>query len=277
MNTDVDGVELRRVAWIGAGNIAEALIRAALRAGASPSLHAVSDARAERAAWFGREFGIEGGSDNAAAARGADVVVLAVKPQAMAAALASLRGAVPAEATVLSVAAGVPTARIEAGLGGEPRVVRAMPNTPALVGAGAAAICAGRWASDQDLARAETVLRPAGIVERVDEARMDAVTAISGSGPAYVFLLIECLLRAAAAFGLSPDVARRLVLATVAGAARLLDETGLDAGEARRRVTSEKGTTDAAIRLLDDRRVPEALFDAFDAARRRAAELASGE
>ncbi len=263
-------------AWIGAGNMAEALIRAALRAGHPPGSMRASDVRAERLEWCRRELGIEAVSDNAAAARDADLVVLAVKPQSMAAALESLRGALRPDATVLSIAAGVPTARIEAMLGGRPRVVRAMPNTPALVGAGAAAVCAGRYAEEPDLARAEAALRPAGLVERVPEGLMDAITAISGSGPAYVFLLIEFMTEAAARFGVPPDVARRLTLATVAGSARLLELTGLDPREARRRVTSERGTTDAAIRELERRDVPAAFAAALDAARRRAAELAAG-
>ncbi|MCX7818642.1 MAG: pyrroline-5-carboxylate reductase [Kiritimatiellae bacterium] len=263
------------IAWIGAGNMAEALIRAALRAGRAPDSMRVSDVRPERLEWCRRHLGVATAPDNAAAARGAELVVLAVKPQQLRAALDSLRGAIDTAATVLSIAAGVPTARIETLLGGRPRVVRAMPNTPALVGAGAAAVCAGRYADELDLARAESALRPAGIVERVPEELMDAVTAISGSGPAYVFLLIELMLNAGVRFGLPTEVARRLVLATVAGAARLLESTGLDAREARRRVTSEKGTTDAAIRELERRDVPAAWAAALDAARRRAAELAA--
>lgn len=264
------------MAWIGAGNMAEALIRALVRAGWSPSSMRVSDVRAERLEWCARELGVVAAADNATAARGADLVVLAVKPQTMAAALESLRGEIGETATVLSIVAGVPTARIEAALGGRPRVVRAMPNTPALVGAGASAVCAGRWADDGDLARAEATLRAAGRVERVPESLMDAVTAISGSGPAYVLLLIELMIESAVRFGLTPEVARRLVLATVAGSARLLEATDLDPREACRRVTSEKGTTDAAIRELERHGVPAAFASAFDAARRRAAELAAG-
>jgi len=261
------------IAFIGAGNMTEALVRAQRRSGADPSTLRVADVRPERLEFFEREFGVTGRADNAAAAAGADLVVLAVKPQAMDAVLAGLRGAIAPEATVLSIAAGVPAARIEAALGGAAHVVRAMPNTPALVAAGASAICPGARATPADLDRAEALLRPAGIVARVSEADMDAVTALSGSGPAYVFLLIERMLESARTFGLPDEVARKLVLATVAGAARLLEETGLDPREARRRVTSEKGTTDAAIRSMEAAGVPAALCAAFDAARRRAEEL----
>lgn len=261
------------IAFIGAGNMTEALVRAQRRAGADPASIRVADIRPERLEFFRREFGVGTAADNAAAVDGADLVVLAVKPQAMDGVMAGLRGAIAPDSTILSIAAGVPAARIESALGETARVVRAMPNTPALVAAGAAAICPGARATAADLDRAEALLRPAGIVARVTEADMDAVTALSGSGPAYVFLLIERMLASAAAFGLPEDVARKLVLATVAGAAKLLDETGLDPREARRRVTSEKGTTDAAIRSLEAAGVPDALCAAFDAARKRAEEL----
>ncbi len=269
-------VESGIVCFIGAGNMAEALVRALVRAGTPSASLRVTDVRPERLQFFQDDLGVAGFSDNAEAVRGAGVVVLAVKPQRMDAVLQGLRGAVAPDALVLSIAAGVTCARIEAALGGAARVVRAMPNTPALVAAGASAICPGAHAAPGDLDRAEMLLRPAGIVARVAEADMDAVTALSGSGPAYVFLLVEQMLASAAEFGLEADAARRLVVATVAGAARLLDETGLDAREARRRVTSEKGTTDAAIRTMESHGVPAALREAFAAARRRAAELSGG-
>jgi len=266
-------VESGIVCFIGAGNMAEALVRALVRAGTPPASLRVTDVLPERLQVFRDDLGVSGFADNAAAVRGAGVVVLAVKPQKMDAVLQGLRGALAPDALVLSIAAGVTCARLEAALGGAARVVRAMPNTPALVAAGAAAICPGAHATPADLDRAEALLRPAGIVARVAEADMDAVTALSGSGPAYVFLLVEQMLAAAAGFGLDAAAARKLVIATVAGAAKLLDETGLDPREARRRVTSEKGTTDAAIRAMEARDVPAALRGAFDAARRRAAEL----
>lgn len=261
------------VCFIGAGNMAEALVRALVKGGTPAASLCVADVQPERLEFFRRELGVAGSADNASAARGAAVVVLAVKPQKMDAALQSLRGAVAPDALLLSIAAGVSCARIEQALGGAVRVVRAMPNTPALVAAGASAICAGAHATAGDLDRVEALLRPAGRVVRVAEADMDAVTALSGSGPAYVFLLIEQMLASAAEFGLDAAAARSLALATVAGSAKLLEETGLDPREARRRVTSEKGATDAAIGLMEARGVPAALRDAFAAARRRAAEL----
>lgn len=261
------------VCFIGAGTMAEALIRALVRAGSPAAALRVADVRSERLEFFRRELSVAGLADNAAAAQGADVVVLAVKPQTMGFVLQGLHGAIAPEALVLSLAAGVPCARIETALGGAVHVVRAMPNTPALVAAGAAAICAGAHATAADLDRADALLRPAGRVVRVAEADMDAVTALSGSGPAYVFLLIEQMLASAAEFGLDAKAARELVTATVAGSARLLEETGLDPREARRRVTSEEGTTEAAIRTMESRGVPAALREAFAAARRRAAEL----
>ncbi len=261
-----------RLALIGAGKMAEALARGWYRAGATRLV--ASDPEPARRALFAEQFGAETTDDNAAAARGADVVVLAVKPQVMEAALDSLRGALAPGALVLSIAAGVPCARIEAGLGGSPRVVRAMPNTPALVGAGVTAICAGAHAEANDLARAERLLAPAGTVVRVAEPDMDAVTALSGSGPAYVFYCLEAWLAEAAALGLAPATARALAFGMLSGAARLAEETGLEPAELRRQVTSKGGTTEAAVRVLDAAGVHETLRAAVRAARDRARELA---
>jgi len=265
---------LERVAWIGAGNMAEAMVRALVASGFPAKRITVSDVRPERREYFHRTLGVAVAASNLEAVRDVTLAVLAVKPQVLESVASELRGVIPRTATVLSIAAGVTTGSIEEWLQGRPRVVRAMPNTPAMVRSGATVLCPGSYARELDLQRAEAVLRPMGLVERVPEAMMDAVTAISGSGPAYVFFLIECLSEAAAQFGLDPSVARRLILATVEGAARLLRETGLDAAEARRRVTSEKGTTEAAMKVLEARGVRDAWLAAFEAARRRAAELA---
>ena len=263
-----------RVVFIGAGNMAEALVRGLVGPGGRPPASvAVTDPRPERRAYFGETFGVGGAADNAAAVAGADVVVLAVKPQVMPEVLAGLAPALPHGATVLSIAAGIRCATIETALGGACAVVRSMPNTPALVGKGVTAIASGRWAREPQLAQAEALLRTVGEVVRVEEQLIDAVTAVSGSGPAYVFYLMEAMLEAAAGFGLAPDVARTLVHGTVAGAAALAAASAESPAELRARVTSKGGTTAAAVGVLDERAVRGALVEAVRAAQRRAAEL----
>ncbi len=266
-----------RVTFIGGGNMAEALVKGLLAGGVVPA-HAVTvvDVDAGRLARFRDHYGTVTGTDAARAAERADVVVLAVKPQAMEEVLRALAGSAVASALVVSIAAGVTTTRIEAALGANVRVVRAMPNTPALVGAGVSAVCAGRRAAGADLDTAERLLGAVGRVVRVEEPMMDAVTAVSGSGPAYVFHLAEALLAAAEDLGLAPDVARMLVAGTLFGSAKLLRESGLEAGELRRRVTSRGGTTEAALGVLGERKVSEALRAAVAAARDRSAELSGG-
>lgn len=263
------------VVFIGAGNMAEAMVRGLLRAGLPAGRVCVTDIRPDRLDALQTACGVCSSADNASAASAADVVVLAVKPQMLPGVLQEIREALPPSALVISIAAGVRTTRIEQALGREVRVVRIMPNVAALVGRAASAICGGRHATAYDLELAAELAGASGVVVRVKEDDMDAVTAISGSGPAYVFFLVESMLASAAEFGLEPDVARRLVVATVAGAARLLEDTGLEARELRRRVTSEKGTTDAAIRTMEAREVPDALRAAFAAARRRSQELSA--
>jgi len=259
---------------VGAGNMAEALVGGMIQSGVCrPNQVVVSDVRADRIAYFARQFGVDGVSGNVPAVKGADIVVLAVKPQVLDAVLAEMGGAIEKGALVVSIAAGVPTSRIEGVLGEGARVVRAMPNTPALVRAGAAALCAGRWATEEDLQTAESLLGAVGVAVRVAEDAMDAVTAVSGSGPAYVFYIVEAMLAAAAHLGLPDGVARQLVYATIGGSARLLTETGIEPAELRRRVTSKGGTTAAALAVLDERKVAAVFAEAIRAAHKRAGEL----
>ena len=185
---------LERIVFIGAGNMAEALVRGLLAAGVASAEHLfVTDVLPARRAHFLSRYSVAGGADNADAARSADVIVLAVKPQQMPDVCRELAGALPRDPLILSIAAGATTARIEEWLGGAARVVRAMPNTPALVGAGVTALAPGRRATAADLDRAERLLGAVGAVVRVGEDALDAVTAISGSGPAYVFYLAEAM------------------------------------------------------------------------------------
>ncbi|MCS6771821.1 MAG: pyrroline-5-carboxylate reductase [Kiritimatiellae bacterium] len=264
-----------RVAFIGAGNMAEAMVSGLRRAGVPPENIRASDIRPEQLERFRRLFGVATYAANADAARDADVIVLAVKPQQMAAVLPEL-APFSRVALFLSIAAGIPTARLEAALGSSARVVRAMPNTPALVGAGIAALCRGARATEGDLALAEALMRAVGKTVQVEEALMDAVTAISGSGPAYVFRIMESLERAAIAQGLPSEVARQLVLATIAGAGQLAERTGRAPAELRQQVTSKGGTTEAALREMEVRDLDGLFAAAVAAAVRRARELAAG-
>ncbi len=205
---------------------------------------------------------------------GAEGAVIAVKPGDVEAACRAVAAAqVP---RVLSIAAGVPLARLEAWVGQGVPVVRAMPNTPALVGAGAAAIAAGTHAGEEHLAWAEQVLGAVGDVVRVPEVLLDAVTGLSGSGPAYVFLIAEALIDAGVVVGLPHDVSRRLAVQTLLGAARLLAETGDDPQHLRAGVTSPGGTTAAGLRVLEAGRLRSVLVEAVAAATERSRELGRG-
>ena len=265
---------VERIVFIGAGQMAEALVRGLLAAGRQPDHLHVTDVAPVRLEHFHTQYGVVGSSDNAAAAREADVVVLAVKPLHMKTACEQIAGALTRAPLVISIAAGVPTERVETWLGGGARVVRAMPNTPARVGAGVTALAPGRLATETDLTRATRLFTAVGLVVRVSEPEMDAVTAISGSGPAYVFYLAEAMLEAAARLGLAPDIAETLVRQTILGAGRLMEtESATSPTELRRRVTSKGGTTEAAVSILEARGVHDAWLMAIDAAAARAREL----
>jgi pyrroline-5-carboxylate reductase len=269
-NVNDMNLSTKTLGFLGAGNMAEALIRGLLNARTlMPRQIIATDIRPERLDELQRTFGIHTGHLD-----GADIVVLAVKPQQLAAAVAGHR--FTAEPLFISILAGIPTARLERELGGHARVVRAMPNTPALVSAGAAAICAGTFATADDLAVAETVLRAVGLCVRVDEAQMNAVTALSGSGPAYLFYFAECLVQAGIEAGLAPELAAQLAQQTVTGAAQLLATSGECPATLRRKVTSPGGTTEAAIKTLTERQFASILSAAVQAAAKRGAELAAG-
>lgn len=257
----------RTIAFIGAGNMAEALIRGLLAAKAvEPRQIIAHDIRPNRLDELQKAFGIRTGTDASA-----DIIILAIKPQQMASALSSLIPHPPS--LLISIAAGVSTSRIESELGGQPRVVRAMPNTPALVGAGAAALSKGRFATDDDLATAEAILGAVGITVRVAEHDLDAVTALSGSGPAYVFLVAEAMIKAGVAAGLTEEIAKTLTIQTLVGAAKLLAESGESPEALRRKVTSPGGTTEAALKVMGERKLVETFVEAIQAATRRGREL----
>jgi len=257
------------LAIVGGGRMGEALAAGLLSAGWArlDDLFVVEplDARRQELALAHPKWAVRSEVTNA------DGAVVAVKPQHVEAACASI--AVAGVERVLSIAAGVTLARLEQWLGPEIRVVRAMPNTPALVGAGAAAVAGGTRAGEADLAWAEEILSAVGTVERVSEPLLDAVTGLSGSGPAYVFLMVEALIEAGVRHGLAPPVSRALAVQTLLGSARLLAESGVEPDVLRAGVTSPGGTTAAGLAVLESRAVREALIDAVGAATERSREL----
>lgn len=265
-----------RIAFIGGGNMTTSLI-GGLRAGGLPASDiSVADPVAAQLERLRREFGVRGTHDNVAAARGAELVVLAVKPQDMATAARSLATVlVNSRLVVLSIAAGIRLANLAGWLGSRVPVVRAMPNRPALIGAGITAACAGPTVSETERARAEWVLAAAGpVVWLDDESQMDAVTAVSGSGPAYFFLLMEALEDAGTALGLPRETARRLAVQTALGAARMAAEGTDPPGLLREQVTSKGGTTAAALAVLESADLRGIFARAIAAAARRSSELA---
>jgi pyrroline-5-carboxylate reductase len=263
-----------RLAFIGSGNMASALISGILaaRTCARESIIA-SDAQADTLSGLARSHGIATTLDNCEAVRDADVIVLSTKPQVLPAVLAQLGPVIPPRALLISIAAGVPLIAIERAFPRGTRAVRAMPNTPALVRAGATAIAAGSAASPADMEIAQAIFESVGIVEQVPEALMDAVTGLSGSGPAYVFLLVEALTGAGIRVGLPAASAARLAEQTVFGAGKLLHESGESPEALRRKVTSPAGTTAAGIAQLEQRDFAGVVADAVRRATERATEL----
>lgn len=264
----------KTIAIIGAGNMGEALVRGLLVSKAiEPHQLIAADVRAHRLEQFSAQFGISVVDDNAAAVERADIVLLAVKPQQMAEVLRSVRPWMSRDKLVISIAAGIPTARIELELGDTTRVVRVMPNTPAQIGEGAAALSKGRHATDEDLAAATAILGAVGTTASTDEIHLDAVTALSGTGPAYVFLVAEAMIKAGIEVGLSEELARKLTLQTIIGAAKLLLQSGEEPAELRRKVTSPNGTTEAAMKVMTEGRLVDVFVEAVKAAASRSREL----
>ncbi len=270
---------LPAVAIIGTGSMGGAIL-AGLRAPGVTLAGLRATTRSEASAAALRADGIEAratehdSAANAWAATDAGLVLLGVKPAQITSVLAELSPSLRPDALVVSVAAGITTAAMEAVVPNP--VVRAMPNTPALIGRGVTGIAGGSRATAAHLALADDLFRTVGTVVELPEPQIDALSTISGSGPAYVFLLIEELTRAAEAMGFEPDVAALLVQQTFSGAALLLEATGEEPAELRRRVTSPKGTTERAIAVLQEARLAELFERAARAAEERARQLAGG-
>jgi len=261
------------VALIGGGKMGTALLGGLLGGGWEPDRVAVAEVDADRRHALEREFPkIRVVPSPAWAVADADVAIVAVKPGDVAASLQAAEPSLASSTLVLSIAAGVTIATIEALVPGRP-VVRAMPNTPAVVGVGASAIAAGRHAHDQHLELAARLLGAVGIVVTVGEPALDAVTGLSGSGPAYVFLVAEAMIEAGVLVGLPRDVSTQLVVQTLLGSATLLARPGEDPAALRAAVTSPGGTTAAGLRELEAAGVRVAMLDAVAAATRRSREL----
>jgi pyrroline-5-carboxylate reductase len=262
----------RRVAILGCGRLGESLLAGMLSADGDRIV--VTARREERVQELAQRFGVEATLSNADAVRGAELVVVAIKPQDFDALLGEIGQGLEPSQTVLSVAAAIPTHAIERRIAADVPVVRAMPNAAALVHEGMAGICGGAHARDEHLALAEEVLSHLGAVVRVPEPYMDAVTAVSGSGPAYFALLAEAMIEAGILLGLSREVTTQLVVQTMLGTAKLLRDERMHPVELREAVTSPGGTTIRAIRELEQAGVRAAFLNAIQAAMERSRELA---
>jgi pyrroline-5-carboxylate reductase len=269
--------QLERLAFLGGGNMGRALIGGLLQQGTRPEAISVGETYEPARAALSRDLGISATADNTVAVTDATIVVLAVKPQDAGSVLAPLAPVLQKTRPLLiSVCAGLKVATLESWAGGSLPVVRTMPNRPALVGAGATALFALPSVSATDRARAEAVMRATGeIVWVQDESHIDAVTALSGSGPAYFFYLAEAMAQAGVDLGLEPDVARRLAVATLHGSGMLARMSDGDLARLRAEVTSKGGTTEAALNVMTAADLRGIVGRAMDAAARRGGELAA--
>lgn len=267
-----------RIALLGVGMMGEALLAGLVR-DVDPTRIVVSDRSTDRQDQIAQKYGVRAASAAEAveAVESAGAVLVAVKPHDVAALLDEVGSHLPSDALVVSVAAGITAASLEEHLPDGIAVVRAMPNTPALVGEGMTAISAGTHCEARHLQQAQDLLAAAGKVVAVPEGKLDAITAISGSGPAYVFYVVEAMVEAGVLLGIPRDTSTELVVQTLYGAATMLKETGDHPTLLRERVSSPGGTTVAALRQLDDHKVRAAFVTAMEAAARRSAELASDQ
>jgi len=263
------------LAILGAGVMGETVLSGLIRAGWDAGRIVATDRRPERQADLIERYGITMLENDEAAAT-ADTVILVVKPQDMGELLGEIAASLRPGTLVVSLAAGVDTAFIEAGLGGDLPVIRVMPNTPALVDQGMAAISPGTYARSEHLDHVTEILSATGRVVTVPERYQDAVTAISGSGPAYLFFVVEAMIESGVHLGLPRDISTELVVQTMLGSATMLRETGEHPTVLRERVTAPGGTTAAAVKVLEDHKVRAAFLGAMEAARDRSRSLAEG-
>lgn len=268
----------KKLAIIGGGKMGSIIARGLIHQKIiSTSDIRVTDIDAARLKYLRTSLKIKSSSDNRQTVREADIVILAVKPQNMAATLHEIKPSIDKSKTVISIAAGITTKFIETILGKDVRVVRVMPNTPALAGEGAAAIAAGRHAKTGDVKMTLAIFNAVGISVEVREKLMDAVTGLSGSGPAYFFLMIEAMIEAGVKTGLTRKLAKTLAAQTMLGAARLCMESDQEPAELRAMVTSPNGTTFAGLKVLEEKNIRAIIVAAVQAATRRSKELAAGQ
>ncbi|MEG3616016.1 pyrroline-5-carboxylate reductase [Isoptericola haloaureus] len=270
MSTQIAGT---RVAVVGTGTMAEAVLAGALASGLEPADVVATARREARGAELARTYGVATTADNAAAVADARVVLVGVKPKDVAAVLDEIGPALPADAVVVSVAVGLPLSLYARHLPDGQPVVRTMPNTPAQVGAGVTAVVPGPTTAEPDVALVEALLAGTGQTLRITEKEIDAFGALAGSGPAYVFYVVDAMAEAGVLMGLTREVARNLAVQTVLGSGRLLAETGEHPAILREKVSSPGGTTIQALKRLDDGGVRAAFLTALEAARDRSAEL----
>jgi pyrroline-5-carboxylate reductase len=264
----------KKIAILGSGNMGEALVKGLLRAGkASVEALICSEPRAERREEIQKRYGVHVTADNRAACAQADIVVIAVKPQSIDVLLDEIAPAIDAKKLVISIAAGVPIGAIARKLGAGVRIIRTMPNTPALVGAGATALARGPHATDGDLEQALALFEAVGVAVVVEEHHLDAVTGLSGSGPAFVFMAIEALADGGVKVGLARPIAMALAAQAVMGSAKLVLETGEHPGRLKDQVTSPGGTSIAGLHALEAGGFRAALISAVEAATKRSREL----
>ena len=265
------------VGVIGVGNMGAALVRGIIDKGTVNAQSViVCDLDQDIVGRICDDLGVVDGIEATHVAGSADLVVLAAKPQNLPSLLREISPSINANQTIMSIAAGVTTQSIEESLGGQPSVIRVMPNLPALVGEGISVICGGSHATDSDYERVEAVLNAVGVCLRAPEEMMDPVTALSGTGPAYVFHTMEAMIQSGIEMGMSSEMSERLVLHTVFGAAMLAMESDLDPTSLREAVTSRGGTTDAAISHLEEHGYTRLVVEAILAAMGRSEELGRG-
>lgn len=266
-------LEGKKIGFIGGGNMAEAIIKGLLEGNVSAEAIMVAEPLPLRRDFLSAEYAAEVSDDNLEVASKADIIVLAIKPQMAGSVLSGLEPAISASKLVISIMAGISTGFIEESLTNGVKVVRAMPNTPALIQAAATAICPGRKAGTSDLDVARAIFERVGTVVTVPEKLMDAVTGLSGSGPAYVYAFIEALADAGVREGLARDIAAELAAQTVIGAARMVAETGEHPALLREKVTSPGGTTIAGVHALESGCFRGTIMDAVHVAAIRSREL----
>jgi pyrroline-5-carboxylate reductase len=263
-----------KIGFLGGGNMGEALIKGITRERTfSAENILVAEPVESRRRVLAEKYGVGTEAEASVVVAACDLVVLAIKPQIVGQVLPQVAGVFNDAKLLVSIAAGVTTEALEKHFAGSPRVVRAMPNTPALVGGGATALCPGRFASPEDLEQARSLFEPVGMVRVVAEGQMDAVTGLSGSGPAYVYTVIEALAAGGIREGLPQDTALALAAQTVMGAARLVQESGEHPAVLRDKVCSPGGTTIAGMEALEENGLRSALMKAVSSAARRSREL----